>query len=74
MKKAKPWFYAVRGSYLPKAWQGWVAYLPFTVFLVTVMQSAIRNQHSLSDVFYAIFPQWIAAAVVMTWVAKLKSK
>lgn len=80
MKKRSPkksknheWFIAIRGSYLPSSWQGWVLYIPFIIFLLTVLQAAVRNEHSVSGVFYAIFPQWVAAAVVMTWVAKLKS-
>jgi len=72
--KKDSWFIAVRGSYLPQSWQGWALYVPFVTFLLTVMQAAMRNQHSASDVFYAVFPQWVAAAVVMTWIAKLKSK
>jgi len=63
----------MRGSYLPQTWQGWVSYVPFIIFLVATMQLAVQNESSLSDVFYAIFPQWVAAAVVMTWLAKLKS-
>ncbi len=72
-KHTKQWFYAVRGSYLPQTWQGWALYVPFVLFLVTVMQSAMRSHDSAGNVFYAIFPQWVAAAVVMTWLAKLKS-
>lgn len=72
--KNKPWFYAVRGSYLPNSWQGWVLYVPFTTFLIISMQYANKNQDSFSGIFYAVFPQWVAAAVVMTWLAKLKSK
>ena len=67
------WFYKVRGSYLPATWQAWLSYIPFTIFLITVLTAAIRNNHSVSDVFYAIFPQWIAAAVVITWFASKKS-
>lgn len=72
-KTNKKWFKKVRGSYLPNSWQGWLTYVPFTGFLLTVLAAAIRNQHSVSDVFYAVFPQWVAAAVVMTWVASKKS-
>jgi hypothetical protein len=72
-KKAEKWFIKVRGSYLPNSWQGWLLYAPFIVFLITVLQAAIRNSHSASDAFYIVFPQWVAAAVVMTWIAKQKS-
>ena len=72
-KKNNKWFIGVRGSYLPNSWQGWLLYIPFTIFLLTVLIAAIRTQHSASDVFYMIFPQWVASAVVMTWIAKQKS-
>ncbi len=73
-KHNKAWFIKVRGSYLPNSWQGWLTYIPFTGFLLTVLVAALRHEHSVSDVFYAIFPQWVAAAVVMTWLAMHKSK
>lgn len=72
-RKKGAWFYYVRGSYLPCSWQGWALYVPFTVFLLAVLFGATRSEHSASDAFYIIFPQWVAAAVVMTWVAKQKS-
>jgi hypothetical protein len=72
-KKSDKWFIKVRGSYLPNSWQGWLTYIPFTAFLVTVLVAAVRTQHSVSDVFYMVFPQWVAAAVVMTWIAKQRS-
>jgi hypothetical protein len=71
--KKGAWFYKVRGSYLPATWQGWLTYVPFVLFLMTVLMAAIRTQHSVSDVFYMVFPQWVAAAVVMTWVAARKA-
>lgn len=77
MKSAKAkkgaWFIKVRGSYLPVSWQGWLTYIPFLIFLLTVLVAAVRNQHSASDALYVIFPQWVAAAVVMTWIAARKS-
>lgn len=72
-KKSGAWFVKIRGSYLPASWQAWSLYVPFTVFLLTVLFAAARTQHSVSDMFYMIFPQWVAAAVVMTWIAAQKS-
>lgn len=71
--KKGAWFIKVRGSYLPCSWQGWLTYIPFLIFLLTVLVAAVRTQHSVSDVFYMVFPQWVAAVVVMTWVANNKS-
>ncbi len=71
--KKGAWFYKVRGSYLPATWQAWLTYIPFTGFLVSVLIAAFRTQNSISDVFYMVFPQWVAAAVVMTYIASRKS-
>lgn len=71
--KTKPWFKKIRGSYIPNSWPGWLTYVPFSLFLVIVLVAGVRTQHSVSDVFYMIFPQWVAAAVVMTWIAARKS-
>jgi hypothetical protein len=74
MKKNKSkWFIKVRGSYLPKSWQAWLLYLPFTVFLIWVMWFAINSADSFGETVLIIFPQFIAAAVVMTWIASKKS-
>ncbi len=72
-KKSNKWFVKVRGSYLPNSWQAWALYVPFTGFLVTVLVAAGRTQDSVSDMFYMIFPQWVATAVVMTWIASQRS-
>lgn len=72
-KRPNKWFVKVRGSYLPNSWQAWLLYVPFVSFLLTVLIAAVRTEHSASDMFYAIFPQWVAAAVVMTWIASQKS-
>lgn len=72
-KKSKKWFIKVRGSYLPNSWQGRLTYIPFLGFLIAVMVIAARGDYSISEMFFIIFPQWVAAAVVMTWVASQKS-
>jgi hypothetical protein len=72
-KKSSKWFIKVRGSYLPNSWQAWALYVPFVGFLLTVLFAAVRTQDSVSYMFYMIFPQWVAAAVVMTWIAAQRS-
>lgn len=72
-KKSKKWFIKVRGSYLPVTWQAWLLYVPFVSFLILVVISAVNDNNQVDDMFYAIFPQWVAAAIVMTWVASQKS-
>lgn len=72
-QKKQTWFIKVRGSYLPSSWQGWASFVPFTVFLIAVVAGAFAMQDSTLAALYMIFPQWIAGAVVMTWIASQKS-
>ncbi len=74
MSKQKAWFKPVRWSYLPNSIEGWLLYIPFIIFLVTVFVAVDRNSHSVSDTFYGIFPYWVSATVVMHWIASHKSK
>jgi hypothetical protein len=67
------WFYKVRGSYLPATWQGWLTYIPFTAFLLWVMVWAITNENNVAQAVLVVFPAWMAAGVVMTWLAARKS-
>ncbi len=72
-KKAGAWFIRVRGSYLPSSLQGWLTYIPFTAYLVFSMIIAWRDSSSHSIAVLYIIPNWIAAAVVLTWIAARKS-
>ena len=69
----KTWFIPVRGSYLPNSWQAWVLYIPFVSFLILVLLYAKHTQDTFSGAFFMAFPQWVCAAIVMTWIAKKKS-
>lgn len=67
------WFVKVRGSYLPNSWQGWLTYIPFVAYLVSVMMSVSDQDLSWFNKFMMIFVQFIAAAIVMTWIASKHS-
>jgi len=69
MLKSKVWFKKVRWSYLPVSWQGWVTYIPYATYLVLVFMAVDRRSRSVSDTVFDIFPQWVAATVVMHWFA-----
>lgn len=72
-KSKKPkWFIAVRGSYLPNSWQAWLLYLPFTAYLVFALVVGWQADTASKAVLF-IVPNWIAAAVAMTWIAKRTS-
>jgi hypothetical protein len=67
------WFVAVRGSYLPISWKGWLTYLPFLAYLAFSVTTAIDYTGSYIKAVIWIVPNWVAAAVIMTWVAKITS-
>lgn len=68
------WFVKTRGSYLPSSWQGWLLYVPFIGYLVLSYLSAFRQSDNLINFILFLMPQWVAATVVMTWIATVKSK
>ena len=71
-KKAN-WFIAVRGSYLPVRWQGWLLHLAFVLYVAA--SAAVIAKHNSSVLFIAVqvFAQLVAAAVIETWVAARNS-
>lgn len=72
-RKKGAWFYRIRGSYLPATWQGWLTYVPFITFLIWSGLYSIETSFSLSEAVMLVFPTWVAAAVVMTWIASKKA-
>ena len=71
-KKSK-WFTPVRGSYLPNNWLGWLTYLPFTAYLLFTFYFGWHDTTSHQQAVLFIVPNWVAATVVMTWIAKRTS-
>ncbi len=71
-KKSK-WFIPVRGSYLPNNWLGWLTYLPFTAYLLFTLYIGWHDRASHQRAMLFIVPNWVAATVVMTWIAKRTS-
>lgn len=71
--KKQKWFIPVRGSYLPNSWQGWLTYIPFSAYLLFVLEYGWRDTASTSQAILYIAPNWVAATVVMTWIAKRTS-
>lgn len=67
------WFVSLRGSYIPVSWKGWLTYLPFTAYLVYSLIVAVDYTGNNLKAVLWIVPNWVAAAVVMTWIAKVKS-
>jgi hypothetical protein len=77
MKKSKYWYVKTRGSYLPSSTMGWISYIPFVAYLLSSVYFSDRlNKHASIWVviFYALLPDFIAAAALMTILAKKKSR
>ncbi len=73
MPKNKKWFKQVRSSYIPRSWQGWLLYIPFTGYLALVLAKGFDSSFSVAESILFIFPQFITAGVLMTFIADKKS-
>jgi hypothetical protein len=71
--KKGAWFIPLRGSYLPWSIQGWLTYIPFTAYLIYSLVVAFDYTGNNLKAVLWIVPNWVAAAVIMTWVAKRTS-
>ena len=67
------WFAQRRGSYIPVSWQGWLTYVPFVAYLVYSLVEAFDYTGNTLKAILWIVPNWVAATVVMTWIAKRAS-
>lgn len=71
--KKDKWFIKVRSSYLPNSRAGWLTYIPFLAFLLIVPLIAFANTDNIPLAILITIPNWVAAAIVMTYVASNKS-
>ena len=71
--KKGAWFIALRGSYIPCSWQGWLSYIPFTAYLIFAVLMGWQEADNPAKAILFIVPNWVAAAAVMTWLARAKS-
>ncbi|HUC88321.1 MAG TPA: hypothetical protein VMR95_04195 [Candidatus Binatia bacterium] len=71
--KAGAWFVSVRGSYLPASSAGWWTYIPFIAYLIFALVVGIKETSSIAIAILFIVPNWVAAAVIMTYLASKKS-
>lgn len=73
--KARPgaWFIPVRGSYLPASTPGWLTYIPYTAYLLFALIVGIRETNNFALAVLFIVPNWVAAIIVMTFIASKKS-
>lgn len=68
-KHKSTWFIKVRGSYLPGNAIGWLTYIPFLAYLLFVGVVALNESESFLIATLFIVPNWVVAAIVMTYLA-----
>ncbi len=72
-KKSNKWFHKVRGSYLPTNLAGWLTYIPYSAYTLGVVAYVWQSDYGFWTGAFIVVPNWIAAAVVMQWIASNKS-
>ena len=72
-KRNDAWFIKLRGSYLPCSWQGWALYAIYAAYILGIVAYVTVNHYDRLQAVFWVFPNWVAALVVMTWIAKAKS-
>lgn len=68
--KKGAWFVQLRGSYIPVSGKGWLTYIPYLAYLVYTVVVALNYTGNGFKAVLWIVPNFVAAAVVMTWLAK----
>jgi hypothetical protein len=71
--KSGTWFMAVRGSYIPSSSAGWWTYVPYVAYLLFALIVGLKDTSSTALAILFIVPNWVAASVVMTYIASRKS-
>lgn len=72
-QQQRQWFIKVRGSYLPNNASGWLTYIPYTGFLILTIMYVMTNGYDWTAAMLVLFPNWVAALVVMNWIAERHS-
>jgi uncharacterized membrane protein (GlpM family) len=72
-KKKTKWFYKTRGSYLPKTLPGWLTYIPYLAYLIGVLVFVLQRRDNFWLGVFTVVPNYVAAVIILTWIAKHKS-
>jgi hypothetical protein len=54
---------------IPTTITGYVIDILAILFVATVVMAAVRNSHSVSDMFYVIFPYAVTTFLLREWIA-----
>ena len=65
----KSWFKEWGWVYRPVSWQGYAVTVLTALFLIHIFLFLDRQVHSVSDLFYHLFPYWVPAIGIWLWIA-----
>lgn len=71
--KKRVWYRKVRGSYLPVNMIGWLTYVPFIMYLIFSAVVSVVESSSMLLAIMIIVPNWMAAGLILTYIATRKS-
>lgn len=72
-KQNSKWFIKTRWSYLPASREGWLLYIPYLAYVIGVLVFVFENNDKLWVGLFTVLPNWIAAAVILQWLAEHRS-
>jgi hypothetical protein len=68
------WFKKIGWLFFPVSVFGWIIVIFLGFFLATVIIAANRNAHSISDMFYGIFPYAVCCFYLVNWIGSNTSE
>ena len=71
--KKGSWFHAIRGSYLPHAWQAWCLFLIATTFAIWPLLYDLRHDTALLPTMSQFVTRLFIIGIILTWIAQKKS-
>lgn len=73
VKSSGVWYVKVRSSYLPASPMGILVHTIFVAYLAVSAIVSVQQTDNSSLALLIIFPNWVAAAAVITYIASQKS-
>lgn len=67
------WYVKIRGSYLPASPMGIFVHTIFVAYLAVSAIISVQQTDNSALALLIIFPNWVAAAAVITYIASQKS-
>ena len=67
------WFRRTTVWYIPCTVWGWLIVVLAVIFCATVVSTANRHAHSVSDMLYAVYPYFVCTALVIDRIAERTS-